>query len=295
MELVTRSRSLLPWAAATIVATALLASCAPGAEAQQIGGPQSVQGPAGAIYVDDGGGTEGLPVVLLHSFGGDSGQWASQLSHLRHQRRALAIDLRGHGKSASPRDLDYAVASFAKDVDAVVNALGLKRVVLVGHSLGGAVAIAYAGAHPNRVAGLVLVGAPGRVPPEQSKPILQAMEANYDETMKGYWEKLLAGAQPHVRTQVLSRMDAVPREASMAIVKALFENDPLPALDRYTGPKLIVFTPQGDTPNDLQNLRPQLPKRAIAGTSHWPHLDRPAEFDQVLDEFLQKLVSDTSG
>jgi pimeloyl-ACP methyl ester carboxylesterase len=294
MSLARRANSFLPWAAASALATLAIVSCAPGAGAQQLGGPQSVTGPAGALYVDDGGGTDGIPVVFLHSFGGDSGHWASQLSHARHQRRALAIDLRGHGKSAAPRDNDYSVAAFAKDVEAAVDALGLKRFVLVGHSLGGAAAIAYAGSHPDRVAGLVLVGAPGKMPAEQSRPILAAIEGNYEQTMKAYWEKLLTGAQPHVRTQIAAQMDAVPKDSSIAIIKALFAYDPLPALDRYNGPKLVIYTSQGDTPNDLQNLRPKLPRRAIEGTSHWAQLDKPAEFDQVLDEFL-KLVSETRG
>lgn len=286
---VRRAHSLLPWVMASALALAAATSCTPVAEAQPLGGPQSIAGPVGAIYFDDGGGTDGIPVVFLHSFAGDSGHWASQLSHVRHHRRALAIDLRGHGKSAAPRDNDYSVTAFAKDIDAVMDAMKLKRFVLVGHSLGGAVAISYAGSHPDRVAGLVLVGAPGRMPAEQAKPIVAAIEANYDETMKGYWEKLLTEAQPHVRTQLAAQMNAVPKEASLAIIKALFAYDPLPALDRYPGPKLLIYTSQGDTPNDLQNLRAKLPRRVIDGTSHWVHLDKPAEFNQVLDEFLERL------
>jgi pimeloyl-ACP methyl ester carboxylesterase len=259
-------------------------------EAQQPdGGEQSITGPAGAIYVDDGGGKDGMPVLFLHAFAGDSSQWADQLSHLRHHRRAIAMDLRGHGKSAGPKDMDYRVEAFVSDVEAVVDKLKLPRFVLVGHSLGGAVAIKYAGAHPDRVAGLVVVGAPGKTPPEQSQKILGAIEANYDETMKGYWEKLVTGAQPRVRTQILERMDSVQREPALAIMKALFANDPLPALDRYKGPKLIIYTASGDTPNDLQNARPAIEHVKMDETSHWPQLDKPAVFNAALDEFLAKV------
>ena len=275
------------------LAVLALAACARlGAQqlAQQpVGGEQAVTGPVGAIYVDDGGGKEGVPVVFVHSFGGDSSHWSSQLSHLRHHRRALAIDLRGHGKSAGPNDDDYAVASFVKDVEAVVEKLGLKRFVLVGHSLGGAVAVKYAGRNPRRVAGLVLVGAPGKIPPEQSQQILGSIEANYEPTMKGYWEKLVEGAQPHVRTQILAQVDKVPKDYAIAIMKALFADDPLASLDRYPGPKLIVYTTRGNTPNDLQNVRPNVPNALLEGTSHWPHLDRPREFNAMLDEFLAKV------
>jgi pimeloyl-ACP methyl ester carboxylesterase len=281
-------RLLLPQALTT--AAVLVAGCSPWAFAQQpVGGEQAVTGAAGAIYVDDGGGKDGLPVLFLHSFAGDSSHWASQLAHLRHHRRALAIDLRGHGKSAAPRDDNYSVAAFTKDLEAVVEKLQLPRFVLVGHSLGGAVAIKYAGQHPNRVAGLVVVGAPGKVPAEQSKQILAGIEADYDKTMKGYWEKLVEGAMPNVRTQVLGKMGSVPKDDSLAIMKALFADDPLASLDRYKGPKLIIHTASANAPHDLQNARPAIPHRAIEGTSHWPHLDKPGEFNRILDEFLADL------
>jgi pimeloyl-ACP methyl ester carboxylesterase len=271
------------------VTAGALAACTPLGAQQPEGGEQSVTGPAGAIYVDDGGGKDGLPVLFLHAFAGDSSQWADQLSHLRHQRRAIAIDLRGHGKSAAPKDGDYRVESFVQDVEAVVSKLELSRFVLVGHSLGGAVAIKYAGSHPDRVAGLVVVAAPGRIPAGQSRQVMAAIESDYDATMKAYWEKLLAGAQPRVHTQILERMGSVQREPALATMKALFADDPLPALDRYRGPKLVVYTASADTPADLQNARPDIPNVRIEGTSHWPQLDKPAVFNQVLDEFLAKV------
>ena len=282
-----------PYVGSALVALLALAACAR-LGAQQLAplsGEQSVVGPAGAIYVDDGGGgnKEALPILFLHSYGGDSGHWASQLSHARHDRRAIAIDLRGHGKSAAPKDNDYSLDAQVKDVEAVVQKLGLKRFVLVGHSMGGSLASRYAAKHPTQVAGLVLVGAPGKTPPEQAKEILAAIESNYDATMKGYWEKLVDGAQPHVRTQILKEMNRVPRDASLAILRVLFADDPVASLDRYPGPKLIVYTAHGDSPNALQRVRSKVPSRLIDGTSHWPHLDKPGEFDRVLDEFVATL------
>ncbi|HET7729469.1 MAG TPA: alpha/beta hydrolase [Usitatibacter sp.] len=284
---IARLRQLFPWVAACAAFGLAAASCASkAADEPPLGGKQTIAGPVGSIYVDDGGGKDGLPVVFLHSFGGDSSHWSSQLSHLRHSRRALAVDLRGHGKSAAPRDADYSMRAFVKDLEAVVNTLEIKRFVLVGHSLGGAVAAAYAAAHPGRVAGLVLVGAPGRMAPEQAKPIVASIEKDYDRAMQGYWEKLVEGAQPHVRTQVLGQMGSVNRDASLAIIRMLFEYDTPKAVDRYSGPKLVVHTAQGNAPHDIQNARPQLPRREMAQTSHWPHLDRPREFNEMLEEFL---------
>jgi len=281
------ARSLLPMAVALAAFTA--AGVAQAKTLPPVGGDQVIQGRAGAIYVDDGGGKDGVPVLFLHSFGGDSSHWASQLDHLRHERRALAIDLRGHGKSATPADQDYRVESMVKDVEAVVDKLAIKRLVIVGHSMGGAVAARYAGANPGRVAGLVLVAAPGKMPAEEAQKVMAAIEANYDATMAQHMDRLLAGAQDNVRTQVLAQVAKVPKAESIAIMRALFANDPLPSIDRYRGPRLIVYTGTGNTPADLQNTRPAIPNRRMAGTSHWPQLDKPKEFDQMLDEFLARV------
>jgi pimeloyl-ACP methyl ester carboxylesterase len=244
-----------------------------------------VEGPVAQLHVDDGG-AGGLPVVFVHAFAGSASHWDAQLAHLRKHRRAVAFDLRGHGKSAAPEDRDYAIASLASDIAAVADSLGLHRFVLVGHSVGGAAAIAYAGAHPDRVAGLVLAGAPGKVPQEQAQKIIGAIEADFDNAMKPYWDKLLSGAKPDVRAKVEHDMKTMSKAASLDIIRAAFEFDPLPSLKRYAGPKLVLYTASGDTPNDLQNLVPTVPHRRIESTSHWMQMDEPEEFNQMLDAFL---------
>src|SRR3954466_15117171 len=87
-----------------------------------------LDGPRGQLHVDDGG-TGGLPVVFVHSAAGSTAHWEAQLAHLRVSRRALAVDLRGHGRSAPSRDGDYRIASMAEDLRAVLDHLGLARVV----------------------------------------------------------------------------------------------------------------------------------------------------------------------
>src|ERR1700724_319123 len=102
-------------------------------------------GPAGALAIDDGG-RGGLAGVFVHSLAGNSSHWAAQLQHLRPSRRAVALDLRGHGRSEPPKNGDYSIAGMAGDIEAVVDTLKLDRFVLVGHSLGGGVALTYTGA-----------------------------------------------------------------------------------------------------------------------------------------------------
>ena|SRR5688572_17039352 len=273
---------------ATLLGIALAACTQLAAAPEPADGPRAIPGPGGALYVDDGG-DGGIPVILLHSFGGDSSHWATTLDMLRHHRRALAIDLRGHGKSARPRDLDYSVGAFVRDVEFVVKELKLERFVLVGHSLGAAVANAYAGKHPKKVAALVLVGAGGKMPAERSQKVMASLDSNYNQTMSQFTNELIADAQPHVRTEVMAQMAKMPREDAVAIIGALFKDDPLPAFDRYKGPKLLMYATRSDGKGGLQDFRKDVKTVPFEGTSHWPHLDKPKEFNSALEEFLREV------
>ena len=245
----------------------------------------NIKGPEGRVHVDDGG-SGGLPLLFVHSYAGSTKHWSAQLTYFRPTRRAVALDLRGHGKSERPKSGDYAVTSMADDISAVADSLQLPRFVLIGHSMGGAAAIAYAGAHPDRLAALVLVGTPGQSVPADAAQVMTAMKADYDKVNEGYWTKLLAGAQPNVEKQVRGDLKRIPRDDSLAMIGAIFAYDPLPALRVYQGPKLIIDTPHGEGPSALHNQVPEVPRRVIPGTSHWPQMDKPEEFNRMLAEFL---------
>ena len=103
-------------------------------------------------------GTAGRPpVVFLHGGGLNAHTWDLVCGSLRGERHCLALDQRGHGESEWSPEMDYATQSHAGDLEAFVQALGIDRFVLVGMSLGGANALAWAGKHSGRLAGLVLV------------------------------------------------------------------------------------------------------------------------------------------
>jgi len=249
----------------------------------------AIAGPAGSLHVDDGGRGGGLPVLFVHSFAGSAAHWQAPLAHLREHRRALAMDLRGHGASAAPENGDYAVPRLAEDIAAVVDALDVERLVLVGHSMGGSAAAAYAGAHPSRLAGLVLMGTPGKAPPEMVNSVMAALHANYDETMATYWDSLTEKAKPSVRALLQTDMQQMGRSASLAMISATFAFDPLPPLADYPGPTLLIVTPHGDGPAALYRQMPQLERVLIDETSHWPQLDDPDAVERVLDAFLARL------
>ena len=263
---------------------------ASGSSAEMVADSGIVTGPAGALRVDDGG-QGGVPVLFVHSFAGDSSHWEKQLAHLRPYRRALAFDLRGHGISDASPDGSYEVDNFADDIAAVADALGLERFYLVGHSLGGAAALVYAGRHPDRVAGLLLTGAPGKVPAAQAEKIIRSLEGeNYQKVMDDYWSQLTKNATPHTLSKLEAGRKKMPKDRSLAIIKGVFHYDPMPGLKGYTGHRLAVISPREDTPYALHRLVRGFPVKTIPGTSHWIQLDKPEGFNRILDDFLKPVL-----
>ena len=244
--------------------------------------------------MDDGGlRTDDLPVVLVHSLAGNFSQWDAQLAHLRSSRRAIALDLRGHRWSESAKTGDYSMAGMAGDIEAVVRHLGLERLVLVGHSMGGGVALTYAGAHPERVAGLLLVDPIGdgkQIPAAEVEPFLAGLDSDYENTIGGHWAGI-AGPDSAVRERLLFDLRATPRETVVRSLREVVQFDPHPALARYRGPKLAIVTPSNDQGFSLHRLGKGFPHRVVTGTGHWIQLDKPDDFNRMLDEFLETTTS----
>jgi pimeloyl-ACP methyl ester carboxylesterase len=101
--------------------------------------------------------TEGTPMLLLHGFSNEAHIWDDFAPIVAPYYRVIALDLRGHGDSDWHPDARYDYADHADDLEAVYASLGIERAVLVAHSLGGRIAMLFAGAHPDKVAGLVIV------------------------------------------------------------------------------------------------------------------------------------------
>lgn len=117
-------------------------------------------GSVGLAYV--AAGDAAPPLVLVHGFTGAKEDFGDHIEWLGERRRTLAFDNRGHGES--DRAGAYSLDSIRRDLGAFVDALGLDRFVLLGHSMGGFVAQLYALAEPERLAGLVLMGTGPRAP-----------------------------------------------------------------------------------------------------------------------------------
>jgi pimeloyl-ACP methyl ester carboxylesterase len=238
---------------------------------------------------EDGGAGEPV-VVFLHSLGGRTEQWRAQLEHVRRRTRAIGLDWRGHGRSSVPEDGSFAVPDLAADVIDTLRQMGVRESLLVGHSAGAAIVEGCVAQVPEAVQGVFLldpVGDMRAAPREDLEPFMQALEGEaYEEVIMTYWEELLEGAEPGTRQQVLVDLRAIPKETVVGVFKALSHFDPVRSIWRYSGPILTVITRFNTGPTSLHNLLPELRTRTIAGTSHWPQLDRPTAINSLLDEFL---------
>ncbi|MGE4075172.1 MAG: alpha/beta fold hydrolase, partial [Reyranella sp.] len=112
-------------------------------------------------HVRDQGNRDGIPVVMIHGSMGSLHMWEGWVGALGQAARLISIDLPGHGLTGVwPRE-EYTIEAYADFVEVLVDTLNLDRFVLVGHSMGGAVAWTFAATRPDRVSQLVLVDAAG--------------------------------------------------------------------------------------------------------------------------------------
>jgi pimeloyl-ACP methyl ester carboxylesterase len=123
-------------------------------------------------YIDMGD-RAGPPVVLIHGYTDNARDWAPMVPFLSKRFRLILVDIRGHGQSSKP-ECCYTRLDFAYDVKLLLDALGVQKAAIVGHSLGSIIAQTFAEYWPERTASVVLVSSTGGNPPgrEKQKPQL---------------------------------------------------------------------------------------------------------------------------
>lgn len=151
---------------------------------------------------------EGVPLLLVHGFGNEAHIWDEFAPVVAPYYRTLAVDLRGHGDSAHDPELRYDYASHVRDLEAVSAALEIERLVLVGHSLGGRISMLFAAAHPERMAGLVIVDAGPDLDPRGVTRISGDVERSVGVTFASLaeCENALAHAYPAAQPAAVARM-----------------------------------------------------------------------------------------
>jgi pimeloyl-ACP methyl ester carboxylesterase len=147
-------------------------------------------------------------LLLLHGFGNEAHIWDDFAPIVAPHYRTLALDHRGHGDSGWDPERRYEHETMVADVEAVTEALGIERLVLVGHSLGGRIATLFAGKHPDRMAGLVLVDIGPELDPRGLMRIRQDVESDREPVFASLEEyaRMLSLAYPATRPETLIRM-----------------------------------------------------------------------------------------
>lgn len=256
----------------------------------------------------DWGRAEAPALILLHGFTGHARTWDHVAALLADRFRVLALDQRGHGDSAWATDGDYRIASMAGDLDAFTAALCPARFTLVGQSMGGRVAIAYAGAHPDRVERLILVDIGPEIAPEGLARISTTVSRVPEEvpSEEDAYRLIRAAAprysEPLLRHRIRHGFRRLPNgRLGWKYDKALREQaragtrdipDLWPDLSRITCPTLIVRGAESDV------LSPQIAKRMletlpngrlveIADAGHTVPGDQPDAFLAVIRTFLE--------
>ena len=274
-------RTLNSFRAFELALVALIAACAHM-------NPSFIRGPQGKLHVDDGGRGNAVPVLFVHGNGANLTQWRAQLEHLRPSRRAVAFDLRGMGQSDLPANGDYSVAAMADDVEAVADALHLKRFVIVGHSFGAHVVAEYAAKHPERVAAVVFADGGGnvKISDEQAQKFLALLRKDKSRFVRQWFAPILAPSSEQVKNAVFASEDATPAEVIASALNGMRAVDMRALLDAYHGPRLAIAAADIESPSSLHVQFPDVPVRKIHGAGHWLMMDKPDEFNQILDEFL---------
>lgn len=237
---------------------------------------------------------DGPPLILAHGIGMDWRVWQAISRRLTPYFHLYMIDLRGHGQSDKPAH-GYTLAHYASDIEDMVDALGLRDVILVGSSLGGMV-VASVEAPEDIVRGRVLVdppitGGPTR-DPEMLRTILELKHQSL-EALADY----LQGQNPGAGRLYLQTMAQMWHEAADGVIVDILDDvdrywNIEPALRWNTAPTLILQADRsrGGVLTDVEarraeNILPQGKLIYFPGAGHAIHADKPAEFVDLLLDF----------
>lgn len=263
---------------------------------------------SGQIYYQDAG--AGRPVLFVHGWCMSSAIWALQCDKIAAENRFMALDLRGHGKSAYSATGGGGFSGYAEDIVCLVEALDLKDLVAVGWSMGAQALLKSYSRLKQRIAGLVLVGAtprfsasphfPHGLPPKEAEGMRLKVRRNLARALDGFHRNLFVEHElddPVVAQQVTELLSHVLMPSAASAVEgleALMEEEVLEEVALVDCPTLLLHGEQDrvclpDASVWLEKSIPGSRRCSYAGCGHAPFLSRPRQFNQELLNFIGDL------
>ena len=234
-------------------------------------------------------------LVFIHCGGCDRHVWDNQVSVFAKNQRVVTIDLPGHGESGQGRK-NWSVESFADDVNTVLTELKLKRVILVGSSMGGPIVLEATRRMPERVVAIVPVdtlhNVEYKLPQEQLDAVFKQLRADYKGAMAGFLNQMLfsPSTPAAVKTRITSEVTSRPPELAIAILEGILAYDSVPALKEVKVPIHAINADMNPTNLEInRKYAPQFEVVIIKGSGHYPMLEDPTQFNELLTDYLQQL------
>jgi pimeloyl-ACP methyl ester carboxylesterase len=245
---------------------------------------------------------EGRPLVVLHGFLGSSDNWRAMRKRFAATYKVFCLDLRNHGSSPHSTSMNYGV--MADDLREFLLDQGLSQVSLLGHSMGGKVAMQFASESPEAIEKLVIVDIGPKAYPPIHRLLLQAMQTLELSGLKTYGqaEAALGAAIAHSALSkfVIKNLTRDPNGAfqwRIGLDELAANYDELikaPAiLNRFDEPTCFI---RGALSRFIENqdfaaIRDYFPLaefHTVPNAGHWVHINAPEEFHRIVDEYLRR-------
>jgi pimeloyl-ACP methyl ester carboxylesterase len=245
-------------------------------------------------------GTAEPALVFLHYWGGTSRTWRMVIAELEGQFKTVAYDARGWGQS-DKATAGYKMADLADEVLSLVKALGIKRYVLVGHSMGGKVAQLAASRRPEGLLGLILVApaqpTPRRNPDEMRQQQLHAYD-NCENVLKAIGSGRLTARppSPEILEQIVEDSLSGSREATMAYPMESILEDISPEVEKFNVPTVLLAgeLDQVDSierhETEVLAYLPNAEFKIIKGSGHLIPIDEPVQLAKEIARFATRLA-----